>query len=221
MSVERLIKVQEFVARLLPGVTIGEVSSLSGGYWNEVLRLTTNHGQMVLKHYREMMPGTLFPNLPEMEAAALDRLVGHDVAPAPIGYWPQERVLIYEYVLGALWSSDPSAVAALLRRKEAADTKDFRNVPMTMADILVQGDGLIATCHRDEIVIRLLACRPRLSKRQHYCACRLSISILGLLGCRLIKSEPPAYLRKLCHCEIIEGTAVVSCGDVPELFEFV
>ena len=39
---------------------------------------------MVLKHYLEMMPGTLFPNLPEMEAAALDRLVGHDVAPAQL-----------------------------------------------------------------------------------------------------------------------------------------
>ena len=46
------------------------------------MRRTTNHGSMVLKHYLEMMPGTLFPNLPEMEAAALDRLVGHDVASA-------------------------------------------------------------------------------------------------------------------------------------------
>ena len=86
------------------------------------------------------MNGTLFPNLPEDEAEALRRLAGLDVAPDLVGFWPQESLLVYEFVEGEMWHGDMHSVAVLLTRKEAADATGFRSVPLSLPDIKVVQD---------------------------------------------------------------------------------
>lgn len=136
------------------------VSSLQGGYWNQVMKVACAEGKFVLKRYVEVLPNSLFPNLPAAEAAALGRLSGLGVAPEPFGFWPEEKILVYRYVDGDLWSGDMEAVAALLARKEKADAAGFRNVPWQPEAILAQGDGLLARCADDDLSLRLFRTRP-------------------------------------------------------------
>lgn len=138
-----------------------EVKPLAGGYWNDVLRIRGPDLTLVFKGYVEVMSGTLFPNLPDDEAAALERLAGLAVAPEPVGYWPDERVLVYRYVEGEVWDGDVAAVARLLRRKEAADPSGFRSVAMTPAELIAEGDRLYARCAEDALVASYRARCPR------------------------------------------------------------
>jgi thiamine kinase len=137
------------------------ISMLRGGYWNQVMKVTCAEGKFVLKRYVEVLPNSLFPNLPEAEAAALERLSGFGVAPEQLGFWPEEKILIYRYVDGELWSGDMEAVATLLLRKEQADPAGFRSVPWQPEGILAQGDGLLVRCADDELSRRLRRARPR------------------------------------------------------------
>jgi hypothetical protein len=137
------------------------VAPLSGGYWNAVFRADTASGRLVLKAYVRVMEGTLFPNLPAAEAAALDRLAGLAVAPDPVGFWPELGVLVYRHVPAALWAGDIAAVAALLRRKEAADPSGFRPVPVIAEAMVAEGDRLLAACAMDDDAARLAALRPK------------------------------------------------------------
>lgn len=149
-----------FLAARRPDLGVRGVRALSGGYWNDVLRIDTDQGPLVLKHYRAVMAGTLFPNLPDDEARALQRLAGLAVAPEPVGYWPQERVLLYAYVEGAPWDGDIAAMAALLVRKAGVGGDGFRQVPVTPEAILAEGDALFAPCQDDALTRRLRALRP-------------------------------------------------------------
>ena len=137
------------------------ISTLRGGYWNQVMKVTCAEGTFVLKRYVEVLPSSLFPNLPEAEAAALERLKGLDVAPEPVGFWPEEKILIYAYVEGELWSDDMAAVAGLLQRKERASSEGFRAVPWQPAQILEEGDRLLARCSSDKLSTRLRQVRPQ------------------------------------------------------------
>lgn len=136
------------------------ISMLRGGYWNQVMKVTCAEGTLVLKRYVEVLSNSLFPNFPDAEAAALERLEGLGVAPEPAGFWPEEKILIYRYVDGDLWSGDMAAVANLLRRKEAADPAGFRQVPWKPEGILEQGDGLLSRCIHDDLSLRLRSARP-------------------------------------------------------------
>jgi thiamine kinase len=149
-----------FAARALPGLRATGARAMAGGFWNDVLRLDTDQGPLVIKHYRGVMPGTLFPNLPGDEARALARLAGLAVAPEPVGFWEDERVLAYRYVSGTPWDGDVAAVARLIRRKRAADGTGFRRVPMTAEGVLAEGAALFAACRVDARVADLLALRP-------------------------------------------------------------
>lgn len=137
------------------------IDILRGGYWNQVMRVEGPAGTFVLKRYVEVLPNSLFPNLPDQEAKALDRLKGLNVAPDPIGFWPKDRILLYAYVEGDLWSGDFAAVADLLRRKEQASSEGFRKVPSHPASIRAQGDRLLARCADDALTTRLREKRPR------------------------------------------------------------
>ena len=137
------------------------IRRLTGGLWNDVLLVETPARRMILKHYRGVLPGTLFPNLPDAEAAALQRLAGLEVAPDLIGFWPGDNVLLYDYVEGALWSDEVGAVAQLLARKQAADPSGFRPVPLSPADITAQGDALMARCPASPLVADWQRHRPR------------------------------------------------------------
>lgn len=149
-----------FLTARRPDLGVRGVRALAGGYWNDVLRIDTDLGPLVLKHYRAVMAGTLFPNLPEGEARALQRLAGLGVAPEPVGYWPQEQVLLYAYVEGAPWDGDIAAMAALLVRKAGVSGDGFRQVPVTPEAILAEGDALFAPCRDDALTRRLRALRP-------------------------------------------------------------
>lgn len=151
-------RIRDFLATAGLGDGPFDVSPLRGGYWNQVIKIASPARIFVLKHYIAVLPGTLFPNLPEAEALALDRLAGLGVAPEPMGYWPQHQTLIYAYVEGTPWTGDVAAVAALLRRKEAAAAQDFRLVPVTPEAILAAGDRLYERCTADALVA---ACRDR------------------------------------------------------------
>jgi hypothetical protein len=137
-----------------------EISVLRGGYWNQVMKVASAEGRFVLKRYVEVLPNSLFPNLPAAEAEALERLKGLGVAPEPKGFWPEEKILVYDYAEGDLWSEDLAAVADLLRRKESADPSGFRQVPCHPEGILRQGDGLLARCGDDMLSARLRSARP-------------------------------------------------------------
>ena len=45
-----------------------------------------------------------------------------------------------------MWDGDMASVAQLLLRKEAADPTGFRTVPLTIPDIIAEGDALFARC---------------------------------------------------------------------------
>ena len=89
------------------------VAPLTGGYWNETLRVRGGGVDWVVKAYRSSAGQTLFPNLPEAEARALEALAGRAVAPAPVGFFPasdavgdddfSRPVLVYEFHDGAPW----------------------------------------------------------------------------------------------------------------------
>ena len=153
-------EVRAFLAARRPDFRVTGIEKLAGGYWNDVLRLDSDQGPLVLKHYRAVMPGTLFPNLPDHEALALTRLQGLHVAPDPLGYWPEDRVLVYAYVEGRAWAGDIASVAALLRRKAGAGATGFRAVPVEPAVILAEGEALFARCEEDPLTRRLLGLRP-------------------------------------------------------------
>lgn len=141
---------QEQVETLLKeaGLWQGPVTlfPLKGGYLNEVLLIQTGPAKRVLKRFAPETTGTLFPNRPDDEARALQRLDGLDVAPRLLQYWPQTSVMIYDYVEGHPWRTGTAEVARILLRKEAADPKGFRRVPLHPADILAEGDALFALC---------------------------------------------------------------------------
>ena len=119
---------------------------LKGGYLNSVWRVDTEERCLAAKEFAVPMTGTLFPNLPEDEAEALRRLTGQNVAPELVGFWPEESLLVYEYVEGDMWDSDTESVAKLLLRKEGVDPTGFRKVSLQFEDILFEGDALFARC---------------------------------------------------------------------------
>ena len=146
MSVWTLSHIQAFAARHLPDLRVSAARPFTGGFWNDVQHLTTSAGDLVLKRYRPIPPGSLFPNLPQDEALALTRLSGLNVAPDLVGFWPDAQVLIYRHVEGPEWQDDVTAAARLFKRQALADPTGFRAVPTTAAAILAQADAILATC---------------------------------------------------------------------------
>ena len=98
----------------------------------------------MLKHFAPSATGTLFPNLPDDGARALGLLGPPGVAPRLLGYWPDQALVAYSFVVGGQWQAGTRDVARLLLRKEAADPTGFRKVPTDPAAILAEGDALFA-----------------------------------------------------------------------------
>ena len=130
------------------GLWQGDVTlrALKGGYLNEVLLVSTGTAKMVLKRFAPETTGTLFPNRPQDEARALQRLQGLNVAPRLLKFWPDESVMIYEYAEGTPWTKGTADVARILLRKESADPEGFRRRPFDPVGILAEGDALFARC---------------------------------------------------------------------------
>jgi len=135
---------------------------LAGGYWNEVLRLTGDGVDWVVKVFADQDGWRLFPILPDDEARALAVLRGARVAPDPVAYLPRtpERpaVLVYAWVTGGPWQTGTAAVAELLRRQHAVAADGFRPVPTASDGILAEGERLLAGADpADAAALRALA----------------------------------------------------------------
>ena len=140
------VELRDFLAKQGLADNGSAFRKLKGGYLNSVWRVDTPERCLVAKEFAKPMTGTLFPNLPEDEAEALRRLEGLDVAPELVGFWPDASLLVYDFVEGEMWDGDMASVAQLLLRKEAADPTGFRSVPLTIPDIIAEGDALFARC---------------------------------------------------------------------------
>ena len=145
------VELRDFLAKQGLADNGSAFRKLKGGYLNSVWRVDTPDGCLVAKEFAKPMTGTLFPNLPEDEAEALRRLAGLDVAPDLVGFWPDASLLVYDYVEGDMWDGDMASVARLLLRKEAADPTGFRTVPLTIPDIIAEGDALFARCRTPSV----------------------------------------------------------------------
>ncbi len=137
---------------------------LAGGYLNTVFRVHGVNIDWVVKRFAPSAALTLFPNLPQAEYLALERLSKLGAAPQPVGYFDQDSmapVLVYEFYAGTPWDGGMAEVAALLRRMAQAGTDGFRTVPTQPAAILAQGDGFLPICPA-AIQARFAALRPAL-----------------------------------------------------------
>ena len=160
MSGWTLPALNAFMARNRLNTTVTAARRFTSGFWNHVLHLTTDQGDLVFKHYRPTAGNSLFPNLPADEARALHRLRGLNVAPDLVAFVPAEDVLIYRYLPGPEWQDDVTAAAHLMRRQSRADPTGFRRVPTTSAAILAQGDSILALGQTSPLSRTLQACRP-------------------------------------------------------------
>ena len=160
MTAWTIADLNALLARHGLGIRVTGARPFLNGFWNTVLHLQTDQGDLVFKHYRHAPQNPLFPNLPAEEARALTRLHGLNVAPDLVAFLPAEDVLLYRYVPGTEWQDGWADAAHLLRRQSGADPAGFRRVPTTSAAILAQGDRILATCRPDATTGVLQACRP-------------------------------------------------------------
>jgi aminoglycoside phosphotransferase (APT) family kinase protein len=149
--------------RLLPTDDEFELTPLTGGFWNDVYRLRGNGRDWVIKHFRSANPDGLYPILPQAEALALQTLRGRQIAPEPVAFLPDGPLLVYEYFAGDVWQEEVVGIGRLLRRLHdlpVPPDSGFRSLPVTSADILQQGDHLLAQAEPDAFVQQLQAARP-------------------------------------------------------------
>ena len=135
-----------------------ELRRLMGGFWNDVYRLRGNGRDWVVKHFRAANLAGLYPILPEAEALALDTLRGLDIAPEPVVFLGDGRLLVYKFFAGEVWREDGDGIGRLLRRLHGVAVSPgsgFRHLPITPEAILAQGDGILEMAERDSLRERL------------------------------------------------------------------
>ena len=170
-----------------------QLHKFRGGLHNSVWRVSTCDHSLVAKEFSAAATGTLFPNSPEDEAAALRRLAGLKVAPDLIGFWPEVKLLVYDYVEGEMWDDDVVGVADLLLRKEAADPTGFRHVVLTCEDILAEGDAFFARCKRIPEASRPSLTDVSRAKKLSLIHTDVGVNLVGAgVGLRLIDWQCPA-----------------------------
>ena len=180
-----------------------KVKALSGGYWNDVFRVEGEGIDWVVKRFSEVITGTLFPNLPDAEAAALERLDGLEVAPAPVAFSADSgagAVLVYGFHAGRAWSEDVTVVADAMRRQHTVSPEGFRAVPIEPEGIIAEGEAILAHARADEHVARLRGLRPKASPAPARLPRRALIHtdagaqniIVGPQGLRIIDWQCPA-----------------------------
>jgi len=188
------------------GLGAGEpltAKALPGGYCNDVFRVRGDGIDWVVKRFCEVITGTLFPNLPEAEAAALERLDGLDVAPSPIAFFPDTgagAVLVYGFHAGRAWAEDVQPVADAMRRQHQVAADGFREVPVTPEGIVAEGEAILAHARADAEVARLRRLKPTMTPAPAVLTCRALIHadagaqniIVGPQGLRIIDWQCPA-----------------------------
>lgn len=150
-------------AGLLPATTGYELTSLTGGFWNDVYRLRGNGRDWVVKHFRAANLNGLYPILPQAEALALQTLRGLAIAPEPIAFFPDGPLLVYQFFAGDVWREDAAQIGRLMRRLHDVvipPESGFRHLPITPDAILQQGDHLLAQATPDAFTDQLRSLRP-------------------------------------------------------------
>ena len=101
-----------------PGVRLF-AEAMTGGYWNQVIRVRGRGLDVVVKRFHAGRGPLRFPNLPDAEAAGLKYLEPSGHVPRFRGYFPDEAdrqpVLVYDFAAGRPWERDPAAVGRALR----------------------------------------------------------------------------------------------------------
>ena len=92
------------------------ITSLTGGYRNRLQRVEGEGFDVVIKQYAAPDDNPLFPLLFEDECRALASFQDDGIAPHLIAADPKRRLLVYEFVPGAVWNGDVIAMGALLQR---------------------------------------------------------------------------------------------------------
>lgn len=170
-----------------------QLHKFNGGLHNSVWSVSTCDRRLVAKEYSTAVTGTLFPNTPEDEAEALHRLAGLKVAPNLVGFWPEVKLLVYDYVEGEMWDDDVVGVADLLLRKEIADPTGFRHVALTCEDILAEGDAFFARCKRIPEASRPRPTDVSRAKKLSLIHTDVGVNLVGTgVGLRLIDWQCPA-----------------------------
>jgi thiamine kinase len=180
---------------------------LTGGYLNQVFRLTGPFGDWVVKCFKESDEITLFPNIARAEARALSLLGPLEIAPRLIDFVDDPDhglMLIYSFHPGEVWpgsmreadASSLSSVATLLRRQHQLTADGFREVPVTPADILAQGDQFLIDLDRRQELRRLrpavIDCPVLLTRSLLHTDVGPGNLITGPQGLRLIDWQCPA-----------------------------
>lgn len=138
MMTDPLASLQIALLQLDPRLATVNWIVLSGGRTNRLWRV----GDYTVKQFDSAASSPLFPNDVEAEARALALF-------SPLGIAPRLRAvgadwLIYDYIEGSAWSSDPAPVARVLHRlhkvRLAADS--FRAAPNGSAAVLVDAQRI-------------------------------------------------------------------------------
>jgi thiamine kinase len=130
------------------------------GYLNQVYRVRGAGIDWVVKRFMPETELALFPNFPADEAEALKRASVPGLAPKPVGFFDGDNpVLVYEFCEGEIWRDGVGDVARLLRRLRDVDAAGFRQVPMSPAEILAEGDTFL-TKSEPEMRDTVVAARP-------------------------------------------------------------
>lgn len=131
-----------------------ELTSLQGGYWNDVLRVQGDGFDWVVKIFAAQDGWRLFPILPDDEARALLLLKGREVAPEFVEYHPRDgelpAVLVYRWVEGTMWQAGTEDIARLFLRQHAVPAEGFREVPIGSLGVLEQGERLLQAADSHE-----------------------------------------------------------------------
>ena len=153
-----VISRNEHIHKLLisRGLHHGDIKTvpLEGGLWNDAVRVDTGERSFVFKTFSKVDKDAFFPNSATDEAEALRRLSEFDVSPKFVAMWPEENLLVYEYVTGSTWAGDVEAVAKLLKRKEAADPTGFSLGQFIPTELLAEGDAIFGKCHSSKPPLR-------------------------------------------------------------------
>jgi len=137
-----------------------QLRRLVGGRTNFVWRVAGTQGPLICKVSPSGRDTPLFPNLPESERKALKTLHDSGLAPVLVASLdtPHGPCVIYRACPGRTCACDPALAGAVLARLHVvAPPKGLRRVSSRAADVMEQGDGMLA-----EVTVPgpLIAVRP-------------------------------------------------------------
>ena len=134
-----------------------------GGYWNQVWRVDSDAGRIVIKQYADPAGTPMYPNLADHEAASLTHLAPHGLSPTLLAYLPgTPPIVVYRFVEGSVGYRTPGEAGELLRRLQAAPIAGLavRSLMRSAAEAVAHGDQLIAMTDGGPDLHRLRPAQP-------------------------------------------------------------